>query len=138
MVNFWQLSQPSNKTQLQLKKDIDGTWSANSPENLDGFHYHYKVSGTNLDATTAFDAQEPLNDPYAIALASASGPSIVKFVKPAPRPHFASKKKEDLQIVEVHLRISSRRHQSNLAGLNAEALLDLQSGFGLETPIFTT
>ena len=29
------------------------------PENLDGFHYHYKVSGTNLDATTAFDAQEP-------------------------------------------------------------------------------
>ena len=103
-VKFWQLSQPSNKSQLQLKKDIDGTWSANFPENLDGFHYHYKVCGTNLDATTAFDAQEPLNDPYAIALASASGPGIVKFARPAIRQHFAKKKKEDLQIVEVHLR----------------------------------
>ena len=103
-VTFCPPDNPGAQTTINLEADADGTWSAQHPANLEGHHYTYRVGGKNLDASTEFDVSESLTDPYATALASASGPGIVDSRKPTTATQFVPPPPEDLQIVEVHLR----------------------------------
>lgn len=80
-------------------------WTASADGDLSGARYFWRIGGKNRDATTAFSSSEPVADPYANAMLSPDGPSIVKFDADLPRarpfkpPHW-----HDLAVMEIHLR----------------------------------
>ena len=69
-----------------LSPGDDGVWEANRPGNLHGLRYRYFVSGENHDASTAFDATDPVLDPYARACVGPAGPGVVIDERKLPYP----------------------------------------------------
>ena len=105
-VVFWPKESENKKQRLPLQPRDDGTWAILHPECLEDCYYAYHVEGHNQDATTEFDPEEPLADPYAKALVTPAGPGIIISTEnsTAPASSYTPPAMEDLQIVEVHLR----------------------------------
>ena len=94
------------RSHAALACDDEGVWSVKRPGNLHGRFYRYFVSGDNHDASTAFDAADPVLDPYAVAAAGPGGPAIVYDTRrmPSPDTGYRTPRATDLVIAEAHLR----------------------------------
>ena len=81
-------------------------WTAEVFGDLSGAGYFWHIGGKNRDRTTAFDIEKPVADPYANAMRSSAGPSIVKFDGdlPSPKRVFNPPSWHDLTVMEIHLR----------------------------------
>ncbi len=92
---------------LQLLED-GLTWEVRVPGNLHGWYYTFRVDGENDGVTTHFNAAQPIVDPWALAVVSSTGPGIVidreKLPGTAPAAAFTPPRREDLVIVEAHVR----------------------------------
>ncbi|MBT7743481.1 MAG: glycoside hydrolase family 1 [Opitutae bacterium] len=108
---------PSEKHSLGM--DESGAWEINLPNDLSGWFYAYQVGGSNEETCTDFNQSVQVLDPYALACVGPTGPGIVLDSRTVgasiPEP-FAAPAREDLVIVEAHLR-----------DLLAKASLDLTS-----------
>jgi pullulanase/glycogen debranching enzyme len=126
-VVFWPKEFEDKKQSLSLQPRDDGTWAILHPESLDGWYYVYHVDGHNQDATTEFDPEEPLADPYAKALVTAAGPGIIISTENsiAPASSYHPPAMEDLQIVEVHLRDALARAPIELTPKEREGFTGL-------------
>ena len=91
-----------------LRKNASGAWEAVLPGDLSGNFYHYLVDGDDEAAPgAAFDASAPILDPYAVAALGPAGPGIVRdprSLRRRDRPAHVSPAREDLVIVDAHLR----------------------------------
>ncbi len=91
-----------------LVSDGTGAWGVALPGDLSGHFYHYFVDGDNVASPgVAFDHNIPILDPYATAALGPAGPGIVRDARSlhlANRPQFRPPPREDLVIVEAHLR----------------------------------
>ncbi|MBU61070.1 MAG: glycoside hydrolase family 1 [Opitutae bacterium] len=90
-----------------LVKDETGAWQVNLPNDLSGWFYSYQVEGSNEEACTDFNQSAEVLDPYALAAVGPAGPGIVldpSTVESFITEPFVSPSREDLVIVEVHVR----------------------------------
>ena len=92
-------------------------WTASVSGDLSGARYYWHINGKNKDSTTEFAPEKPLTDPYANAMLSSNGPSVVKFDCSLPScvegfspPHW-----HDLAIMEIHLRDVLARAQADIS-----------------------
>lgn len=92
-------------------------WTASVDGNLSGMYYYWKVDGINRNNTSNFNRDTILADPYANAMLTSNGPSIVKFDSHLPRnkAEFKAPKWHDLFVVEVHLRDILAKAQADLS-----------------------
>ncbi len=90
--------------ELPLERTPGGIWEAVYPLNLSYYHYTYSIDGRNSDPTTAFNPDLSLTDPYAAALVSPAGPSVIIPQEEPKHTKFTPPKAQDLIITEVHLR----------------------------------
>jgi len=84
----------------------DHIWEVRVPGNRHGWFYHYTVEGQESDEAGYFDADFPILDPWARAVAGPLGPGIVveasafeREADPFTPPHW-----HDLVIAETHVR----------------------------------
>lgn len=106
-----------DKARYPLTKNGDGSWEVAIEEPVERYFYYYYIDGINYDASTFFDSTVPVVDPYAKAMASASGPGIVispSFLKPL-EDGFHPPLWHDLVIAEVHLRDLLRNSRLSLS-----------------------
>jgi len=90
-----------------LGKDASGAWEMTLPNDLSGCFYSYRVGGSEKETCSDFDESVDVLDPYALACVGPTGPGIVldpKTLNFPPAGSFLSKPREDLVIVEAHLR----------------------------------
>lgn len=93
--------------EMELAEDLL-TWEARLPGNLHGTFYQYRIEG-EVGVLNAFNPQQPVLDPYALATVSERGPGIVVDRAQLPRiagqgqPH-QPPRYEDALIVECHVR----------------------------------
>lgn len=81
-------------------------WTASAAENLSGARYYWHINGQNSDNTTDFSLETRVADPYANAMLTSDGPSIVKFDEclPHSKCYFKPPHWHDLVVMEIHLR----------------------------------
>lgn len=97
-----------NKADARLTVDAESrdgvVWKARIPGNLSGARYFWRLSGASSES--GIDARLDVADPYANAMLSSSGPSIVKFDSDLPHceDSFTPPPWHDLAIMEIHLR----------------------------------
>ncbi|MBC8347426.1 MAG: glycoside hydrolase family 1 [Verrucomicrobia bacterium] len=90
-----------------LDKDESGAWEINLPNDLSGWFYAYRVGGSNEETCADFNQSVEVLDPYAIAAVGPVGPGIVLDPRKAgstTTEPFSSPAREDLVIVEAHVR----------------------------------
>ena len=90
-----------------LSMDESGAWEISLPEDLSGRFYSYRIGGSEKETCSDFDESVDVMDPYALACLGPKGPGIVldpETVHPAPAGSFVSVPRQDLVIVEAHLR----------------------------------
>jgi len=91
---------------LRLKRLPDGVWEAHHPAELHGWYYYYQVASRSHDASTHFDRDFRVLDPYALAAVGPGGPGIIwdtRRIKP-PATRFLPPSWHDLVILEAHVR----------------------------------
>ncbi|PTY05531.1 glycoside hydrolase family 1 [Opitutaceae bacterium EW11] len=88
-----------------LRRREDHVWEITLAQNLHGWYYWYLVEGPN-DAFGAFDAKQPILDPYAMAAVDREGPGIILDAEWISRPDdgFKTPSWHDLVIAEAHVR----------------------------------
>lgn len=90
-----------------LLQFVDGcVWEIALAENLEGWYYHYTISGESSGGFSHFDADFPLLDPYARAVCGPRGPCIVVLDKAFGdfRDEFHPPRWHECIIVESHVR----------------------------------
>ncbi|MEM7673777.1 MAG: alpha-amylase family glycosyl hydrolase, partial [Verrucomicrobiota bacterium] len=80
VITFSNLDESDKKTTLGRRLPY-GVWEAEVDGTQEGDYYYYHINGENRDATTAYEDGFKIIDPYALAMASAIGPAIVKYVE---------------------------------------------------------
>lgn len=89
---------------LPMAAEADGCWTGVISQNLEGYSYYYTVEGPE-SATTSFDVQRRVLDPWALAVKDGHGVVIDKAKLIANRPEkFEVPEMEDIIIAEAHLR----------------------------------
>lgn len=86
---------------------VDGAvWVARADRDLCGKYYFWRVMGANVDSTTDFNSKFNIADPYANAMLSSNGPSIVVYDEDLPKPKIRHNPPSwhDLVVMEIHLR----------------------------------
>ena len=91
-VELFKEGQETQKLPLTLQSD--GVWTLETPGNYENYHYYFTIENPD---------QKQIVDPYARKLASPKGPGIVSSLKPL-RDTFKTHKKEDLIVLEAHVR----------------------------------
>lgn len=91
-------------------------WIADAPSDISGAFYYWSIDGKNYDLSSAFDSSAKIADPYALAMYSSAGPSVVKYASDIPKPtkRFEPPAWHDLLIVEAHIRDLTARAESAL------------------------
>ncbi len=81
-------------------------WTARAGGDLRGCRYCWHILGVNIDAGTDFNSKFPIADPYANAMLSSEGPSIVLYDEDLPKPRCAHTPPPwcDIVVMEVHVR----------------------------------
>lgn len=80
-------------------------WIAEANSNISGAFYYWMIDGKNFDTSSNFNSRAKIIDPYALAMYSSNGPSVVKYISDIPRPkYFKPPAWHDLIIVEAHVR----------------------------------
>ncbi len=81
-------------------------WTAKVDGDLSGARYFWSIDGINRDMSSDFDKRVKVADPYANAMDSSSGFSIVKFDShlPVAQDDFTPPSWHNLLIAETHLR----------------------------------
>ncbi len=102
----WFFPDSPEQTHLIEANLSDGAvWIAKADKNLEGCSYFWRIFGTNIDEGTDFDSKFQIPDPYANAMRSSIGPSIVVYEQSLPKcaPHIPASW-HDLVVMEIHLR----------------------------------
>lgn len=90
---------------LKASTSDGAVWTAAAAADLSGAYYFFHIDGKNGNASSAFDPRFSVADPYANAMVSSSGPSIVKYESDLPVPAaFTPPSWNNLVVMEVHLR----------------------------------
>ena len=102
----WKMSGDKEDKVLTASSHDGAVWTAVGEGNLEGARYDWHIDGRNRDNTTNFNLRFGAADPYANAMDSSRGPSVVKFDSslPFPAKHFSPPRWHDLVILETHLR----------------------------------
>ena len=92
--------------EIPMRSDDGAFWYEHFDENLAGKLYTYRVFGKNADASTAFDHNREIVDPYAKSLLRNSGPALILDSRKEPKAkrHFTPPHWHDLVIMEAHVR----------------------------------
>lgn len=89
------------------------TWEVWVSGNLHGWFYHLRIDGENDGASTSFDGQRRLLDPWALATAGPSAPGVIVDLAQLPRRQpegqFKAPALQDLVVLEGHVRDLVRR-----------------------------
>ncbi|MGB0371604.1 MAG: alpha-amylase family glycosyl hydrolase [Opitutales bacterium] len=104
IITFTKLDE-SDKIGTQAQRQPYGIWEVEVPEVQEGHFYYYHINGENRDASTAYEEGFKIIDPYALAMASATGPGIVKFKESIDKfdDGFKPPQWHDLVMMECHL-----------------------------------
>jgi len=98
----------TNLRAFDLDEPENGVWSVVIPENLERWFYQYRVFGTSPDASSQFNPNVPILDPYAKASFSNAGPGIILgksfFPEGGINSGFIPPAWDDLVICECHVR----------------------------------
>lgn len=92
-------------------------WTAKADSDLSNARYFWRIDGNNQNNTSSFDKNVNIADPYANAMLTSNGPSIVKYDQylPIDSYNFRPPKWHDLFVVEVHLRDVLAKAQAELS-----------------------
>ncbi len=94
-----------NFTESIRAYSADGAvWTASAEKDVRGMFYVWRIDGKNSTPGTDFDSGKNIADPYALAMESSSGCSIVEYERPRKRRNFKPPSWHDLVVVEAHLR----------------------------------
>lgn len=108
VVEFQKSPEMDDPETLHLTGPEDGVWEGTAPRNLENWFYHYRIFGQNRDASTQFNSNVTVLDPYAKAAFSRSGPGIILGTKAFPAggidSGFTPPSWDDLVICETHVR----------------------------------
>ena len=101
---YWDLDE-GEPTQLSLSRVGQGAWSVRSDLNWENAYYHYTIAGENQDASSHFEESFKVVDPYAVLMASAQGPGIVRTELPefVEVDGYRTPSWQDLIVAECHL-----------------------------------
>ena len=89
---------------FSLEKDVGGAWETAIPGDKSGWFYLYQVDGNEQEVCTDFDDSRTVLDPYALAALGPAGPGVVLNPSSPVTEPFAPPEREDLVIVEAHVR----------------------------------
>lgn len=106
---------------LALKCGEDGVWDGCVGENLDGWFYYYHVDGQNRDATTQFNPQAKVMDPWAKAVIGAESLGIIVDDK-----HFSRKENHAFSVPHWHDLIIAECHVRDVLRHASEPLSDVE------------
>lgn len=100
-----------------LQNTPEGVWEIVLAGDFRGAYYYYRVDGANIEASSAFNKDFRILDPWSLAVVSHTGPSIVVDAAdfPAPKVPFTPPRWDDLFIVEAHVRDVCARHPAPLS-----------------------
>ncbi len=111
---------------LQASTSDGAVWTAAADADLRGAYYFFHIDGKNRNASSAFDAHFSVADPYANAMLSSSGPSIVKYESDLPKAaDFKPPSWNNLVVMEIHLRDILSRAPAKLEGRQRETFAGL-------------
>ncbi len=113
-VRAWREGDQTQKLFRAYSND-GAVWTASAEEDMQGAYYYFHIVGKNKNASTAFDRRFSVADPYANAMLTSNGPSIVKYTESLPTPKaFEPPSWNNLVIMEVHLRDLLARAKTEL------------------------
>ena len=114
---FWKMKDEHVAHVIEAESNDTIIWTAKADFDLSGARYFWRIDGINRNNTSSFDNNFKVADPYANAMLTSNGPSIVKFDKnlPVKSHNFTPPKWHDLFIVEAHLRDLLAKAQADLS-----------------------
>lgn len=101
---LWSLDGKDFAGSIEAVSSDGAVWTATADEDICGAFYVWRVDGKNSTPGTDFDAERNIADPYALAMDSSSGHSIVQYSLPRKHKNFKPPSWHDLVVVEAHLR----------------------------------